>query len=143
LYGVHRTRRDGSSFEWHQPCKNQTALQAHHLGGHSERAVKSYSHSFRATCDKSAVQSAISKRPQWSVRYCMAGSSCRCSARVPAGFACSNGDRGCCHRATGLRAGHIPPALPYGASIVTQGAQPFTALSGWMDAKFKCSFSCK
>ena len=63
--------------------------------------------------------------------------------RVPAGFTCSKGDSGCCHRGTGLRAGHIPPALLYGASIVTQGAQPFCTLSGWMDAKFKCSFSCK
>ena len=76
MYCVHR---DGSSFKWHQPCKNQTALQAQHLGGHSERAVKSYSHSFRATCDKGAVKSAVSKRSQWSGGYCMAGSSCRCS----------------------------------------------------------------
>ena len=55
LYGVHRMRRDGSSLEWHKPYKNQTALQLHHLGGCSKRAVKSYSHSFRVTCDKSAV----------------------------------------------------------------------------------------
>ena len=33
----------------HQPCKNRTALQLHHLGGYSKRAVKSYSHSFRVT----------------------------------------------------------------------------------------------
>ena len=39
-YGVHRTRRDGSSLEWHQPCKNQTVLQPHHLGGYSKRAVR-------------------------------------------------------------------------------------------------------
>ena len=26
LCGVHRTRRDGSSFTWPQPCNNQTAL---------------------------------------------------------------------------------------------------------------------
>ena len=26
LYGVHRTCQDSSSFMWHQPCKNQTAL---------------------------------------------------------------------------------------------------------------------
>ena len=50
LYGVHRCQ-DGSSFEWHQPRKNQTALQLHHFGGHSKRAVKSYSHSFRVACD--------------------------------------------------------------------------------------------
>ena len=46
---------DGSSFEWHQPCNNQTALQLHHLGGHSRHAVKSSSHSYRVTCDKNAV----------------------------------------------------------------------------------------
>ena len=50
LYGVHRCQ-DGSSFEWHQPRKNQTALQLHRFGGHSKRAVKSYSHSFRVACD--------------------------------------------------------------------------------------------
>ena len=33
----------------HQPCKNQTVLQLHHLGGYSKHAVKSYSHSFRVT----------------------------------------------------------------------------------------------
>ena len=48
--------QDGSSFEWHQPCKNLTALQLHHLGGYSKHAVKkNYSHSFRVTCDKSTV----------------------------------------------------------------------------------------
>ena len=26
LYGIHRTRRDCSSFTWHQRCNNQTAL---------------------------------------------------------------------------------------------------------------------
>ena len=35
--------------------KSQTVLQAHHLGGYSKHAVKSFSHSFRATCDKSTV----------------------------------------------------------------------------------------
>ena len=34
LYGVHRTRRDGSSFTWRQPCNNQTALYVYHLGGY-------------------------------------------------------------------------------------------------------------
>ena len=48
LYGVHRTRRDGSSFEWHQSHNNQTALQLHHLDGYSKGAVQSYSHTFRA-----------------------------------------------------------------------------------------------
>ena len=27
-------------FWWHQPCKNQTALQLHHFGGYSKRAIK-------------------------------------------------------------------------------------------------------
>ena len=45
---LYRARRDGSSsLEWPQPCKNQTALQLHHSGGYSKRAVKGYSHSFR------------------------------------------------------------------------------------------------
>ena len=35
--------------------KNQTALQLQHLGGYSKRAVKSYSRSFRVTCDKSTA----------------------------------------------------------------------------------------
>ena len=26
LYGVHRTRLNGCSFTWHQPCNNQTTL---------------------------------------------------------------------------------------------------------------------
>ena len=55
LYGVHRTRRDGNSFEWHQPHNNQTALQLHRLGGYSKRVLKSYSDSFRVACDNSAV----------------------------------------------------------------------------------------
>ena len=55
LYGVHRTRWSGSSFGWHQPRKSQTALQLNHLGGYSKGAVKGCSHSFRVTCDKSAV----------------------------------------------------------------------------------------
>ena len=40
LYGVHRTRRDGSSFLWHQPCqrcKNTTSVDI------QKRAIKSYS----------------------------------------------------------------------------------------------------
>ena len=53
---------DGSSFEWHQPCNNQTALQLHHLGGYSRHAVKSSSHSYRVTCGKNAVS--LLKREQ-------------------------------------------------------------------------------
>ena len=56
LYAVHRTHRDGSSFTWHQQCNNQIAVSVHHCGGYGqERAIKSYSHSFRITCDKSTV----------------------------------------------------------------------------------------
>ena len=39
LYGVHRTRRDGSSFTWHQPYK-QTTLSVHQIGGYLNRAKK-------------------------------------------------------------------------------------------------------
>ena len=39
----------------HQPCKNQTALQLHHLGVYSKHSVKSNSRSFRVACDKNAV----------------------------------------------------------------------------------------
>ena len=41
LYGVHRTRRDGSSFMWHQPfqlCKYTTSVDIQ-----LKRAIKSYS----------------------------------------------------------------------------------------------------
>ena len=40
LYGVHRTRRDGSSFMWHQPCqrcKYTTSVDS------EKRAIKTYS----------------------------------------------------------------------------------------------------
>ena len=56
LYGVHRTRRDGSSYTWHrdrvtakQRCKYTISVDT------EKRSVKSYSHSFRIICDKSAV----------------------------------------------------------------------------------------
>ena len=56
LYSVHRTRRDGSSFMWHQQCNNQIAVSVHHCGGYGQkRAIKSCSHLFRITWDKSAV----------------------------------------------------------------------------------------
>ena len=51
LYSVHRMCWDSSSFRWHQPCNNQTALQLH-IGGCSAWAVKSYSLLFRVTCDR-------------------------------------------------------------------------------------------
>ena len=47
--------RAGSSFKWHQPCNDQTALQLRHLGGYSKHDVESYRHPFRVTCDKSAL----------------------------------------------------------------------------------------
>ena len=55
LYGVHRMHWDSSSFMWHLPCNNQTALLIHHFGWYSKHAVKSNSHSFGITCDKSTV----------------------------------------------------------------------------------------
>ena len=50
-YGVHRTYQDGSSFTWHQPCNNQTMLNAH-FSGYSKCTIKSYSHSYRFTWGK-------------------------------------------------------------------------------------------
>ena len=48
--------QDGSSFIWHQPCNNQTALLVHHFGEYSEtRNKKLYSHSLRIAYDKSAL----------------------------------------------------------------------------------------
>ena len=56
-----------SSFEWNQPCKNQTVLQLHPLCGYSKQAVKSDSHSFRVTCSKSAV-SLLKSREQHHIK---------------------------------------------------------------------------
>ena len=39
----------------HQALFHQTMLYVHHFGGYSQRAIKSDSHSFKITCDKSAV----------------------------------------------------------------------------------------
>ena len=39
LCGAHRTCQDSSSFKWHQPRNNQTALQVHHFSGYSKCAV--------------------------------------------------------------------------------------------------------
>ena len=47
--------RDGSSFTWHQPRNNQTALKVHHFDGYLKHTVKGCSRSFRITCNKSAV----------------------------------------------------------------------------------------
>ena len=38
--GVHRMCRDGSSFMWHQPWNNQTALYIHHISGYSKTCYK-------------------------------------------------------------------------------------------------------
>ena len=40
LYGVHRTRRDGSSFMWHQPCQRRKYTTSVNI---QKRAIKSYS----------------------------------------------------------------------------------------------------
>ena len=40
LYGVHRTRRDGSSFLWHQPCQRCKYITSVDI---QKRAIKSYS----------------------------------------------------------------------------------------------------
>ena len=40
LYGVHRTRQDGSSFMWHQPCQHCKYTT---LVDSQKRAIKSYS----------------------------------------------------------------------------------------------------
>ncbi len=40
LYGVHRTRRDGSSFMWHQPCQRCKYTTSVDI---QKRAIKSYS----------------------------------------------------------------------------------------------------
>ena len=52
LYGVHRTRRDGSSFMWHQPCqrcKYTTSVDIQKLTHYKSKA----SHSCRITCQRS------------------------------------------------------------------------------------------
>ena len=54
----------GSSFTWHQPCNNQTALLSTPLRWvleeekrEEEKAIKSYSRSCRITCDKQLYES--------------------------------------------------------------------------------------
>ena len=44
LYGVHRTRRDGSSFTWHQPCQHCKYTTSVDI---QKRAPKKASHSCR------------------------------------------------------------------------------------------------
>ena len=45
--------REGSSFTWRQPCSNQVSKR-HFPSDFETRFKKSYCHSFRTTCDKSA-----------------------------------------------------------------------------------------
>ena len=52
FYVVHRTCQAGSSFKWHQPCKNPTVLQLQatvtHLESHNNNRVVTVSHHVRA-----------------------------------------------------------------------------------------------
>ena len=50
LYGVHRTRRDGSRFTWHQPCQRCKYTTSVDI---QKRAIKQASHSCRITCERS------------------------------------------------------------------------------------------
>ena len=60
--------QDNSSFTWHQPWNNQTALSVCHVSGNLKKCtVQSYSHSFRVTRDKSTASPLIS-REQCCVR---------------------------------------------------------------------------
>ena len=61
LYGENRTHWDGSSFKWYQPCKNQTMLRLHHLGGYPKYTVESYfthleAHDMWQECSESAQE---------------------------------------------------------------------------------------
>ena len=49
LYGVHRTRREGSSVTWHQV--RQRCKYVHHFGGYLKTRYKKASHSCRITCE--------------------------------------------------------------------------------------------
>ena len=61
LYGVHRTRQDGSSFMWHQPCQHCKYTTSEDI---EKRAIKSYSlmsNHMRAQLVSRAENSAIQK----------------------------------------------------------------------------------
>ena len=60
-HGTSHVTINSSSFAWHQPCNNQTALKVHHFSGYSKCTIKSFSDSFRKTCDKS-------RKPAWVLR---------------------------------------------------------------------------
>ena len=50
----------------HQPCNNQIAGSVHHLDGYIYIVIKGYSHSFRMTCDISAVSAKEQRTAQWN-----------------------------------------------------------------------------
>ena len=49
LYGVHRKRRDGSSFMWHQPCQRCKYTTSVDIQKRAKKAI----HSCRITCERS------------------------------------------------------------------------------------------
>ena len=57
LYGVHRTRRDGSRFMWHQPCQHCKYTTSVDI---KKRAIKKAIHSCRITFERS--ESALERR---------------------------------------------------------------------------------
>ena len=64
LYGVHRTRRDGSSFTWHQPCQRcmYTTLVAYLKTRYKKLFTHVESHASAASLLKSGEQRYIKKR---------------------------------------------------------------------------------
>ena len=52
LYGVHRTCAETAAFS---RDTSHASAEVYHFGEYSNRAIKSHSHSFRITCDKSAM----------------------------------------------------------------------------------------
>ena len=68
VWCAQNVRQKRQRFTWHQPCNNQTALSVHHFNGYTnKRTIKCTSHSFRITCDKSAV-SLLESREQRSIK---------------------------------------------------------------------------
>ena len=59
LYGVHRTRRDGSSFMWHQPCQCCTPLR-----WIVRNALRKAFHLCRITCERSESARELYKSDQ-------------------------------------------------------------------------------
>ena len=68
VWCAQNVRQKRQRFAWHQPCNNQIALSVHHFNGYTnKRTIKCTSHSFRITCDKSAV-SLLESREQRSIK---------------------------------------------------------------------------